>query len=157
MRSTIDRALLMLIVSAVGLGCASQAPPARRQPRPLEPLEVRLARAKSLWESRGVSSYLLDVKTSCFCPPTPPFRITVQDGEIVKILRVRENGFLEDVPVDAGPAITVERLFELARTGEPPRNASFDETLGYPVSVSLGDWSRDTGFRYEVLSLTPLR
>lgn len=126
----------------------------------------QLPRARSRWESHGLSSYRIRVKgavpLACFIDG----ELTVRDGRLVEV-RMRENPLVPDSPlvlVDHGnwrrqgcayEDLTVGRMFErveralsgVASLGTP-LVVQFDEEMGFITEYRFGRSSRGGVFGY---------
>ena len=101
--------------------------------------EGDLEAAEDRWAASGVSSYELEVRLTCLCPPdvAGPFDITVSDDEIAEVQY--EGAVIE--PTDATPkmAFTVEGLFGIVRENlsADALSVTYDDELGYPTLIDI--------------------
>ncbi len=106
---------------------------------PLAPEEREFERNLVKWRAAKVEYYSYRLQRSCFCGPdtTRPVLITVQAGIVI--------GGVDPVtfePIDPPPDgfPTIDDLFEEIREAiatADALDASYDGTLGYPLSVSI--------------------
>ena len=109
----------------------------------LSPSEhLRLSAARERWEEHGGSSYTVESRILCFCPPylTTWTRLTVHDGVLVSaeplgpIFGGEEGSLLGWLTVPQA----FEAILETSRSDYiKDMTVRFDESLGYPLEFSV--------------------
>jgi len=126
---------------------------------PLSPHDQQLlTQALGKWSTKGSSSYIVEARISCFCPPhlAQWTQLTVRDGVVIAA------DPLESLPEGAEPSLsgwlTVEDEFE--RLTDPPDileeiEVRFDPELGYPtyIRADCGPNVADCGSVHEMRNL----
>jgi hypothetical protein len=126
-----------VVLAAVTLSCSNTLGP------------HTVSDARSLWESRNISTYSYIGTKTCFCTGSGgPVRVDVINGKFAKAT------VLETGSIDASPWPTVEDLFDLAQHAQPVRIA-FDKHTGFPTVLEMCCLANDSGVRYTVSGLTP--
>lgn len=103
--------------------------------------EGELAAAEDRWAASGVSSYDLEVRLTCLCPPdvAGPFEVSVSDREIVDI----SYGGEQIEPTGGTPtmAFTVEGLFGIVEDNlaADALTVTYDDELGYPTWIDIDE------------------
>ena len=114
--------------------------------------EGDLEAAEDRWAASEVSSYDLEVRLTCFCPPdvAGPFDITVSNHEIAEVWY--EGAVIE--PTDATPtmAFTVEGLFGIVRENlsADALSVTYDDELGYPTLIDIDQDSNEVDDEWRV-------
>jgi len=146
------RTVLLVLV----LGAGATPAYAAADPRPVDPFvpgiheDPALAAAWQDWQARDVDDYVVSVRLSCFCPPSPVVRTVVRDDAIVKVTRGERR-------LRAGRGWSMDGLFlmlreamadadsvdvEFTRRGVPksitvdPERTATDEETYYAVTLS---------------------
>lgn len=153
---------LLACAAAVGLaavGLAACDPIEGLDPAPIDDLDS----ARALWESRGPSSYEIEFRWICFCPPdfVEWVTLTVADGEIVAGAR-RDTG-TPLTPEELAEYRSVEELFDFLEQahaqGAAAVDATFDGTYGHPISayVDYSEQAADEEMGFRAQELRPVR
>src|SRR4051812_1893828 len=100
------RLVAFLALAAASGACGSDGPLAPGEQRELE-------RAKNLWSSRGLTSYVYETRTLCFCPPAISVwtQVTVRNDTVISAVALTQLPSAGQLPLTAWPTVT--RLFEV--------------------------------------------
>jgi len=108
-------------------------------PEPLSPPprlhQADLSAAVARWRAADIKDYTFEIELVCFCPPIGPYRVTVEEGEVVSLVWA-DSGTAVDTSV--GRAFyTVDSIFgfiqqELDQRPDTVR-AEYDQQLGFPI------------------------
>jgi len=137
MKSRLVPALVAVLLACAACGGAAS------------PEASDLARARSLWEAAGITSYRYTIDRVCFCPPVSK-TVTVVDGAVTSV---------EVTPANSAftTGWTMEELFDeldaiLNRTDRGDVAVEYDAERGYPKSVTADPVLRatDDEFSYTV-------
>ena len=102
----------------------------------------RILDARNLWESASITDYQYTITIACFCGPPAwrPVRVEVRESLAVTVRYADDRAPLERKEVARIP-LGVPALFdrvEALESGKPDRmSVQFDDTLGFPKSVSV--------------------
>lgn len=148
------------VVTLFALGC--KEPTGTPESRALDA-------AEKLWQAKGISSYTVEARVSCFCHPSLGIwsKLTVAQGQITKVEQVEAS---IDYPPTLAGWLTVAGIFERVRAvtsaggsavsgvaGVEIREikATYDPTLGYPREVALtcAQTVADCGVTYQMRNL----
>ena len=103
--------------------------------------------ARGKWREAAITSYAFDLHETGFLPPQPPTHITVQNGRVTGVAAIPPN------PVagwSLSQAPTIETLFDKIEDklrGDANVTATWDQTLGFPVSAYFDLGFENTGFQ----------
>jgi hypothetical protein len=133
--------VLLIVLASLAVGCANT--------KDLQGSHA-LQQNQAKWTAAGVRNYrfVLDWSSVVSSPERiGPNRITVRDGKMVVATHVGQGGPYEDgddVTRQLEGPVTVETLFsfverELMGRDLWPVAVVYDEALGYPKSITLGD------------------
>ena len=123
--------------------------------------ELSANRAK--WQQSEPQSYSYIVRPACFCSidSVLSYVVTVQSGLVTALVEDQWGPDYSGMLVDKSKILTIERVFEIASTSLAEADVvkvTYDDTFGYPVSVSI-DRSRatiDDEYRLEILDFKVL-
>jgi hypothetical protein len=111
--------------------------------------------ARARWQAAGIASYRFTLASNCFCTDEfrGPFQITVTDGAVSEAL-------YGAMPAQDGIAMTVDEVFQAIEdslNSGVETQITYDETLGYPLTVQLdlAAIAVDGGFSVELSDLVP--
>ena len=102
-----------------------------------------LVNGKNLWQSRiGSSDYSFELQKNCFCSHNgQTIRISIEDGEVTRVA-IAHNGTDQESGISEFRP-TMRELFELVLelnerelASEGTVKVQYDETLGFPTSIS---------------------
>jgi hypothetical protein len=145
-----------VVLSVVGCGVSQVLAPSER---------AELERARQLWESTGVHSYVVEFKRECVCLRSGVWiQLTVVHDSVVEAVVMSTGERLATGPNE--PWLRVDEFFErVERLAADPGGllsirVAFDSTLGYPTFVSMtaesvSDYARQDNFIYWLRNLTP--
>jgi hypothetical protein len=146
--------LALCATTLIAIGCVGRSP--------FGPDERReLAEAERRWSQLGFSDYSFEFRMGCFCGPseTEWSVVEVRAGEIIAVRRLTG----EDIPPSEwGTRLTVDQLFERARTYRPEWledvAAAFHPDWGYPVEISFTSKPQiaDAGLTYYARNVQPM-
>jgi len=148
----------VLLVPALVLALGAGAAPAYTvaDPRPVDLFvpgideDPELAAAWQDWQATGLDDYVVSVRLSCFCPPSPAVRTVVRDDAIVRVTRGERRlrpgrGWSMDglflmlrealVDADSVDVRFTPRGVPKSITVDPERTVADDETY-YTVALS---------------------
>ncbi len=117
-----------------------------------------LAAARARWAAAGLHSYRSLYRIGCLCPGPSEVLLEVEDGAVAA-LRDPTTGEPVD-PLFENNFMTVAQLFDLIERALPQAavlDVTYDETLGYPVSLFI-DRARavvDDEFSVSISQLEP--
>jgi len=105
--------------------------------------DPELAAARQQWDDAAIEDYQFTLYRSCFCEVAPDgagsFVITVKSGAVDAVFHRDSGVYLSDEQAADLPTIDdlFDRLDAAYRHGADEVEASYDPTLGYPLSIYI--------------------
>jgi hypothetical protein len=111
------------------------------EPPTLEESQSRLNSSRELWESSGLSSYEIEYRRICFCPPdiTSPVLLVVRNGIIDSRTYAETGEPVGEAVRDLFPEVS--GMFDIVQDAIDQQasqvTVTYDSQLGYPVNIRI--------------------
>ena len=157
MKGNRTRAIVAAGVAVLALAAGCTTEPGMAQ------WERDLADAEARWHAAAVSSYTISLVRTCNCVSgqTRPVTLTVHNGAFVSLVFADSVGGTADTTLFQ-QYLTVDRYFALLHqvvaSGPYSFSASYNESLGFPISVTVNPDRMTAGdeFMVEIYAFTAI-